>query len=159
VVLLVIFASLALLVAGVPQGPSVGCVPSETDSRVLEQGRFSNAPAVRRSQIGDASDLDPAREDAVRPTGGSWQAFPVTLGWDGEESPHVAFFPNPVREYVRFIARQICWCRVGGIRVKIYDMSGRLLWEGRSDQPMIECDVSNAIEEPQRKRRRCPSVV
>lgn len=54
---------------------------------------------------------------------------------------HVVFFPNPVRDRVTFMASQICWCKVGAICIRLYDLTGVLVWTGQAARPYLDCNL------------------
>ena len=54
---------------------------------------------------------------------------------------YVSFFPNPARDRATFLAREICWCRVTGIRVLLYDVRGTLVRVVESGTASVTLDL------------------
>jgi len=44
--------------------------------------------------------------------------------------------PNPASDYVTFIVHGVCWCHVDGLRVKVYGLSGHLIFARESNEPI-----------------------
>jgi len=49
--------------------------------------------------------------------------------------------PNPASDKATFIVWGICWCRVGGLRVEVYDTSGRCVFARESTEPIQEWNL------------------
>lgn len=120
------------------------CIGSLGDGGQPRLGRASHVPR------GDA--LEAARlESATVP--GEVRA-PLRSGeTDGYASrtadarlvPSVAFFPNPVRDVVTFVARDVCWCSVRGLRVVLYDEAGWRVLEEVTDMAILETDTISTL--------------
>jgi hypothetical protein len=67
----------------------------------------------------------------------------VSTSVSEREGFYVGFFPNPAREKVTFIAREICWCQVRAIRIRIFNMSGTLVLTKESESQLLDLDVGS----------------
>jgi hypothetical protein len=50
----------------------------------------------------------------------------------------VDFVPNPASDKVTFTVRGICWCHVDGLRMEVYDLSGRRAFTQETEEPRLE---------------------
>jgi hypothetical protein len=142
----VVLALCALVSAGsaleMSDAPAAGA-----EAVALERGSTLHLPLAGRSLLSA-----PQRQEAVE-----WEADGAggspNRGLSAERSqdggPYVAFFPNPVRKDVTFLAQNVCWCQVRGLRVRIYDTAGALVWTEESTYPIVEYDVDGGARSGQ----------
>ena len=55
---------------------------------------------------------------------------------DSATGARVDIGPNPASDSVTFIVHGVCWCHVEGLRIKIYDLSGRCVYSRESTEPI-----------------------
>ena len=46
--------------------------------------------------------------------------------------------PNPAFSEAAFMVHGVCWCQVRGLRVKVYDISGKLVFSQENEYPVLE---------------------
>jgi hypothetical protein len=116
---------------GAASRPSIGDDVGFRSPRPSEEVRLSTGVAL---------DGSPRRNPTLCTTSAR-----VDEARSASTGPTVDFFPNPVRGPVTFMAWNICWCSVDGIRVRLYDQSGRVVFAEASDAPLFETDRVSAL--------------
>jgi hypothetical protein len=51
---------------------------------------------------------------------------------------------NAAGDEMTFIVRGVCWCAVQGLRIQVYDVSGRAVFQGESSAPTLLWDLTGA---------------
>ena len=61
------------------------------------------------------------------------------------DGQYVQYYPNPTSNRVTITARGLCWCRIDGLRVSIYESNGALAWSEESETPRINLDLATVL--------------
>ena len=105
---------------------------------------FSGAPGASQPQGNDMTipQIAYAWETSAAPLSEPLGLVTRTqTGFTQGNDAYVSFFPNPARDRVTFLAQQVCWCRVSGIRVLVYDVRGTRVRVAESATPSVELDL------------------